>query len=97
MTAQAFQRRIGVIVLQRVVEVHTEATGTCERLTTDESSRGVSGTVSTIAADRGNPDVRKTGNRFRRRNRKLLLRKPELRKGYERPPLDTQNFVPEIY
>ena len=28
---------------------------------------------------------------------KLPERKPELRKGYERPPLDTQNFVPEIY
>jgi polyphosphate kinase 2 len=28
---------------------------------------------------------------------KLPKRKPELRKGYERPPLDMQNFVPEIY
>ena len=28
---------------------------------------------------------------------KLPERKPELRKGYERPPLDSQNFVPEIY
>jgi polyphosphate kinase 2 len=28
---------------------------------------------------------------------KLPKRKPELRTGYERPPLDTQNFVPEIY
>ncbi len=28
---------------------------------------------------------------------KLPERKPELRKGYERPPLDMQNFVPEIY
>jgi len=28
---------------------------------------------------------------------KLPKRKPELRKGYERPPLDIQNFVPEIY
>jgi polyphosphate kinase 2 len=28
---------------------------------------------------------------------KLPERKPELRKGYERPPLDIQNFVPEIY
>ena len=28
---------------------------------------------------------------------KLPKRKPELREGYARPPLDTQNFVPEIY
>jgi polyphosphate kinase 2 (PPK2 family) len=28
---------------------------------------------------------------------KLPKRKPELRDGYARPPLDTQNFVPEIY
>ena len=28
---------------------------------------------------------------------KLPKRKPELRTGYERPPLDIQNFVPEIY
>jgi len=28
---------------------------------------------------------------------KLPSRKPELREGYERPPLDIQNFVPEIY
>ncbi len=28
---------------------------------------------------------------------KLPKRKPELRKGYARPPLETQNFVPEIY
>jgi len=28
---------------------------------------------------------------------KLPKRKPELRKGYERPPLDIQNFVPDIY
>ena len=28
---------------------------------------------------------------------KLPKRKPELREGYERPPLETQNFVPEIY
>ena len=28
---------------------------------------------------------------------KLPKRKPELRTGYERPPLDSQNFVPEIY
>jgi len=28
---------------------------------------------------------------------KLPKRKPELRKGYERPPLDSQNFVPEVY
>ena len=27
----------------------------------------------------------------------LPKRKPELRAGYERPPLETQNFVPEIY
>ena len=28
---------------------------------------------------------------------KLPKRKPELREGYARPPLETQNFVPEIY
>ena len=28
---------------------------------------------------------------------KLPKRPPELRDGYERPPLDTQNFVPEIF
>ena len=28
---------------------------------------------------------------------KLPKRKPELRKGYARPPLEIQNFVPEIY
>jgi len=28
---------------------------------------------------------------------KLPKRKPELREGYARPPLDIQNFVPEIY
>ena len=28
---------------------------------------------------------------------KLPKRKPELRDGYARPPLETQNFVPEIY
>ena len=28
---------------------------------------------------------------------KLPKRKPELRKGYARPPLDSQNFVPQIY
>ena len=28
---------------------------------------------------------------------KLPKRKPELREGYARPPLDSQNFVPEIY
>jgi len=28
---------------------------------------------------------------------KLPKRKPELREGYERPPLDIQNFVPDIY
>ena len=28
---------------------------------------------------------------------KLPERKAELRKGYERPPLDSQNFVPQIY
>jgi polyphosphate kinase len=28
---------------------------------------------------------------------KLPKRKPELREGYARPPLDTQNFVPEVY
>jgi polyphosphate kinase 2 len=28
---------------------------------------------------------------------KLSRRKPELRKGYTRPPLETQNFIPEIY
>ncbi len=28
---------------------------------------------------------------------KLPKRKPELRVGYERPPLETQNFVPEVY
>ena len=28
---------------------------------------------------------------------KLPKRKPELREGYARPPLETQNFVPEVY
>jgi len=28
---------------------------------------------------------------------KLPKRKPELREGYARPPLDSQNFVPEVY
>ena len=28
---------------------------------------------------------------------KLPKRKPELRKGYERPPLQSQNFVPQVY
>ena len=28
---------------------------------------------------------------------KLPKRKPEMREGYARPPLETQNFVPEIY
>ncbi len=28
---------------------------------------------------------------------KLPKRKPELREGYARPPLDVQNFVPEVH
>ena len=28
---------------------------------------------------------------------KLPKRKPEMREGYARPPLEIQNFVPEIY